>query len=473
MSIETEISIEAELPTAPLLHVIGLGDESPVEASVNALPSLHAALACQQDAGQRVALAISDTLMCVDAFFSALGRGDTPVVINPRMPMEQALRLAADTGCSSLQIDSQTLTLPHSVITPAQKGHHIFCTSGTTSTEGLPKTFTFALANSVANARAHMASIDVVENGRSRILLPLPVTHTFGMVAGVIGALSYGADLFLTPATLSVQGLLAALDIHAIDTLYLTPSLALQLLNALNRKPLLRPLALARISIGSSITHGHLLLGLMKHFPDTRFYVTYGLTEMGPRVSTFVAGSLSAPSPALAGQEDAPAPLGTPLPGVELRIQADSLWIRSPYRATLLDGLNEGYFNTQDQASVDEQGEIRIHGRQDDTIIRAGINIYPDDVESKLINIDGISALSLVASPSRLYGQVPTLVCETALGASHHPELEAAIHVRLKATLPDTHWPARIAFVTHIPRTALGKIQRKRVAQLLGELDRG
>lgn len=457
----------------PMLHAIGASDGYPVVASLDALPLLHAALACQQQGGRRVALAISDPLACVSAFLEALSRGDTPVVINPRTPMEQAQRLADGTGCSTLQTDTHTLPLTPDIIQGARVGHHVFCTSGTTSNEGLPKTFEFALANSLANARAHMASLDIVEGERHRILLPLPVTHTFGMVAGVMGALSYNADLYLTPATLSVQGLLAVVEKYAIDTLYLTPSLGLQLLNALSRKPLPRPLPLARISIGSSITHGHLLLGLMTHFPDTRFYVTYGLTEMGPRVSTFAAGTLAAPSPALTGQEDAPAPLGTPLPGVELRIQNETLWIDSPYRAVNLSGLSDSFFNTQDHASRDADGEIRIHGRQDDTIIRAGINIYPDDVESKLNAIDGISALSLVASPSRLYGQVPTLVCESALDASHYPALEAAIHARLKATLPDTHWPARIAFVTHIPRTALGKIQRKRVAHLLGELDRG
>src|SRR5690606_5307119 len=133
------------------------------------------------------------------------------------------------------------------------------------------------------NARAHLEAYrhDPADPPVQRALLPMPAFHSFGLVAGVLATLASGGTLFAASATPEIGALLGTIAAEAVDTLYLTPTLARLLTAHCRRK---RPPALPdlrRVSIGSaSMTRGE-LAELMAHFPDTQFFFTYGLTEMG------------------------------------------------------------------------------------------------------------------------------------------------------------------------------------------------
>jgi acyl-CoA synthetase (AMP-forming)/AMP-acid ligase II len=146
--------------------------------------------------------------------------------------------------------------------------------------------------------------------------------------------------------------------------------------------------------------------------------------------------------------------------------------VRSEYQALGLPTDERGFFDTQDRIAWSGQGLPRITGRQDDTIIRAGINIYPDEIECHVGSIEGVNAFCLVGLPSSTYGQVPVLACEVD-DAQDHETIRSALMEKLAASLPESHVPARIHFSTHLPKTALGKLQRKRVAEQIAKEDRG
>lgn len=91
---------------------------------------------------------------------------------------------------------------------------------------------------------------------------------------------------------------------------------------------------------------------------------------------------------------------GPPLASVDLKISAESsmigeILIRSPYTvdsywhrdAEILD--KEGFFNTGDRGFLHE-GELYVTGRSSDLIIHRGINLYPQDVEAILNQIEGL-----------------------------------------------------------------------------------
>jgi acyl-CoA synthetase (AMP-forming)/AMP-acid ligase II len=190
---------------------------------------------------------------------------------------------------------------------------HLVGTSGTTAAGGEPKLFFFARDAAVGNARAHVASLGMGEG--ERVLLPMPLGHSFGLVAAGLGCALTGARLFAFAATPDPATLLAAVVEREVTTLYLTPPLARLLLRHARRRGAVTP-SLRRISVGSAGMARAELAELAARFSPAEVYFTYGLTELGPRVSTLgplsEAHATSPPTPTTAGgrfADDARAPL--------------------------------------------------------------------------------------------------------------------------------------------------------------------
>jgi long-chain acyl-CoA synthetase len=424
---------------------------------------IDAACECgQQKTGCRVALSIADPIEFLDTYLSRLRDGDIPVVLNPKIPTIEATSLARRMHCrhlltgrgeqAEMQLDSRR--------EPSYR--HAFCSSGTSSRTGEPKVFTHELARSRQNARAHMKSLDFQPSDGSRILLPMPLTHSFGLIAGVMGSAAFDLDLFVAPVGLTAEGFFNAIETYGIDSIYLTPSQANMLINYLRRNQRRHIPPLKRVSIGSAVVYSNDLLNLMQFFADTAFYVTYGMTELGPRVSTFRAGSGRYPNSALAATPGLPPPLGEPLEGVSVAVRNNRLLINSPFKALDVECGIDDFFDSHDRAVEESDGMIRVLGRADDTIIRSGVNIYPEEVEARLNDINGLAACVLVGLPSKTYGQVPVLVCEIA-DRNSQALMKDSIHAALNGVLPESHLPSQIHFFDRLPRTALGKIQRKMI----------
>lgn len=424
--------------------------------------------------GQPTALAIKNPLMLLQTLSDLVSRNHPIVLLNPNLPEAQQIKLASQLGCQNLYTDEQQQALAaSSTLSPMESAHWTICSSGTSSPTGTPKSYGFKLQQSLDNAKAHMTSLGFDPQTSHRILLPLPITHTFGMVAGVLGSLQYNADLFIANYGISAQGIMQEAIEHNIDSIYLTPPQVIQLNTLLKRRPNIPKPQLQRISIGSAPVLASELLKLMAHFPNTDFYTTYGLTEMGPRVSTFYAGIGSDPNSVLLEQPNQVTPLGNPLPGVELKVEDQRLWIKSTYQAINLGQGDSHCYDTQDQCLQDENGNIRVPGRADDTIIRSGINIFPHEIEALLTGIEPLQATCMIATPSRAYGQIPVLVCqvEEEKIQDDTSTMEQEILARLQDAVPATHMPARIVFRNQLPRTSLGKIQRNLLArEIMGTL---
>jgi len=427
--------------------------------------------ALKTQSGYGVALAIREPVALLSQLAQACGNQYQVSLLNPNLPESQQIAIASHLGCRFLLSGDKHIDLETRGTVPVFPRLLTFCSSGTSSPVGLPKRFTFRLQQCLENARAHMASLGFDRSQRHRILLPLPINHGFGMVAGVLGSIQYNADLLLTDPGLSAQGILQAARQQNADSLYLTPAQVVQINTLLQRKPQQDKPVLQRISIGAAPLLARDLLSLMSHFPDTDFYTTYGLTELGPRVATYYAGKGSAPKQTLLDQADRVVPLGTPLPGISINTWDQRLWIKSPWQATNLNQGRIDFFNTQDYCEQDEDGQIRVPGRADDTIIRAGINIYPHEIEACLDEIDELHASCMIGIPSRTYGQVPVLVCqvENSDDSASMAMLEQRIQSCLGNSVAATHLPARIVFRDSLPRTSLGKIQRRVLQQEIAE----
>jgi len=419
-----------------------------------------------------IAISVADPALLAEAYFHALGTGNCPLLVNPLLPLERRRLLARKAGALALIADGSQVELLEADGPGLPAVGHLLSTSGTTGEH--PRIFFFDERVARENARAHLFSLGA--GGGERALLPMSMSHGFGLVAGALGCAGSGSALFAFRATPDPASLLAALQAHGITLAYLTPPLARMLLRRCRRHAPPPLPDLRRVSIGSATISRGELRELMAFFPGVRFFFTYGLTELGPRVTTFAAGTDEEPAAALGVEPNRSVPVGLPLAGVGIEVRdtdatgAGALFVRSPFAsagrwdAGRLAPFEGGAVATHDAARLLADGTLEVLGRTDGTVVMGGSNIYPGDVEGVADAVDGIAASCLVGRPSPVYGEVPVLVCEVAGDAE---AALGALRQRLSRELPATSMPVEIRVVPSLPRTALGKVQRAWVRALV------
>jgi len=122
--------------------------------------------------------------------------------------------------------------------------------------------------------------------------------------------------------------------------------------------------------------------------------------------------------------------------------------------ATALRG---GYFHSGDAAVVHADGFIEVRDRIKDVIISGGENISSVEVEGTLLEHTAVQEVAVVGMPDVKWGEAPhAFVVLRAGAAATDVELRAFVRARL------AHFkcPQAFHFVTELPKTATGKVQK-------------
>ena len=119
--------------------------------------------------------------------------------------------------------------------------------------------------------------------------------------------------------------------------------------------------------------------------------------------------------------------------------------------------IRDGWLHTGDMATVDENGYIEIVDRMKDVIISGGENISSIEVEGALYEHEGVLEAAVVAVPHEKWGEVPHAV--VVLREGHNVTEEELIQFS-REKLANFKAPKGITFVTELPKTASGKIQK-------------
>ncbi|EQC47664.1 class I adenylate-forming enzyme family protein [Bacteriovorax sp. Seq25_V] len=399
--------------------------------------------------GQIMALKIEDKKKLIENFFQCLQQGHSPLIINPQVSQIDGQIFANIKNASFLITDENTFQFDH---TPNKAQRIITCSSGTTSKSGNIKSFEFELSKSLGNGFAHEKSLNI-SNG-SNILFPLPLTHSFGSIIGLLGSASSKHHLVCFDKTPTNEKLYESIERFDIDVLYLSPSL-LRLFNKyLKRKKIINERAI-KISIGAAHLYQDDLTQIKKSFPNSSLFYTYGLSEMGPRVSTFEVPSDITKTPNLSGL----LPIGKAIDGVKMRVHDGKLMVQSLYAHADLAAKE---IDSNDQAS-DIEGNIYILGRTDHTINYAGVNIYPEEIESlisKVIKEDFI----IGPRPSSLYGAIPILIIESE---GLREEVKLQLLEEIAQLIPNYIQINEIHTLKSFPKTNMGKIKRQEILKHL------
>ncbi|HUF32877.1 MAG TPA: AMP-binding protein [Acidimicrobiales bacterium] len=192
----------------------------------------------------------------------------------------------------------------------------------------------------------------------------------------------------------------------------------------------------------------------------------YGLTEASPIVTSSAGGA-----PVRAGS------IGTPIPGVELRLvddgqdallgDAGEIWVRGPNvfagywkddEATASVLTSDGWLRTGDMAVADHEGNLSIVDRAKDLIIVSGFNVYPAEVEAALLEHPGVDGVAVVGIESPYSGETVKAYVVAAPGV-HLDEDEVIEHCAHR--LSRYKCPTKVMFVDEIPQGLGGKVLRR------------
>jgi fatty-acyl-CoA synthase len=121
----------------------------------------------------------------------------------------------------------------------------------------------------------------------------------------------------------------------------------------------------------------------------------------------------------------------------------------------------DGWFRTGDLGHMDEQGFVYITGRASDMYISGGSNIYPREVEEKILTHPAIGEVAVLGVPDPFWGEVGIAVCVAREGVSAVTEAEMAAFLAPKVSR--YKMPKRFFFWEALPKSGYGKIPKRLV----------
>jgi fatty-acyl-CoA synthase len=118
----------------------------------------------------------------------------------------------------------------------------------------------------------------------------------------------------------------------------------------------------------------------------------------------------------------------------------------------------DGWFRTGDLGHMDAQGFLYITGRASDMYISGGSNVYPREIEEKVLAHPAIAEVAIVGVPDRTWGEVGVAVCVLCSDAQLE---EQELLAWLAPKVARYKLPRRVFFWTELPRSGYGKITKK------------
>lgn len=274
---------------------------------------------------------------------------------------------------------------------------------------------------------------------------------------------------------------LAAIQRHRVTAINLVPTMMQMLLEApeLDTHDVS---SLERIIYGASPMPRAIITKAIARFGQQRFWQYFGQTEAP------LCLAVLRPEDHV---DDLLGACGMPAIDVELRLvgeeggdvepgQAGEIWVRGDnvargyFRAETLSGETfdaDGWVHTRDVGVLDERGFLHLRDRTSDMIISGGYNVYPREVEDALMSHPAVASAAVVGAPNDKW--VEAIVAFVVLRSEALVEA-AELIAHVSQSIASYKKPYRIEFCDALPKTAVGKLDRRtlRAAAAARELGR-
>lgn len=355
-------------------------------------------------------------------------------------------------------------------------------TSGTT---GHPKGVLYSHRSTVIHALGSVSNDALGISSRSVVLPVVPMFHVNAWGVPYAAAAS-GATLVLPGNGMDGASIYELIDTEQVTLMLGVPTVWLALLQFCEREKKIMT-SVQNIVIGGSAAP----MSMIREFQEKHnaFVIhAWGMTEMSPM------GTLNTMNPYMASlsQEERyklQTKQGRPIYGIELRIvgadgmpkphdgksfgrlQVRGPWIaKSYYKHDDNSAWEDGWFDTGDVATVDEQGYMNIVDRAKDVIKSGGEWISSIDVENIAVGHPAVAECAVVGVPHPKWDERPLLLVVKKAGQDVTREQMLAF---LADKIVKWWMPDEVLFVQELPHTPTGKLLKRDLRETFKDVYRG
>ena len=295
--------------------------------------------------------------------------------------------------------------------------------------------------------------------------IAVPLFHVFGLVPSILSAVAVGArmvlaDKYNAKASLEMMESEKVTVKHGVPTMFILE---------LNHDEFFKyDLSSLRTGIIAAAPCPVEIVKRIRKEMGCEIMVAYGLSETSPTLTM-----TSFDDDDITRAET----VGKVLPGAEVKIVDENRQERSVGEigeiACRSFGVMKGYYNmpmetaaaideegwfyTGDVGVLDNQGNLKIVGRQRELIIRGGFNIYPREIEEVFYTHADVMEVAVIGLPDTVLGEV-VCACIKLKPNAHANEQDLLNFIEQK--IADYKVPDKLILLTEFPMTASGKIQK-------------
>jgi long-chain acyl-CoA synthetase len=298
------------------------------------------------------------------------------------------------------------------------------------------------------------------------VLMMTPMAYISGIWACLLPAIALGSSVVVMPH-MDAALALDLIEKHQCSFTFAPPPLAQFMLEEQASRPRIVR-SLATFFVGGDSAPASLLARSEAVF-GIRVREIYGMTELGLCCCNF-------------DNDYRTGSLGKVVEGVEVRFvdtegkdvldgKSGEIIVRSPSSfvgywenpKASFETLRDGWVYTGDLGHCDADGYIWFDDRKKAIIVRGGLNISPQEVEEQLYSHPEVMEAAVVGEPVPVHGERVVAFVALRDGA---PITEDELKGHVGKRLADFKVPERVLFVPSLPKSAGGKINRRRLKDL-------
>lgn len=350
----------------------------------------------------------------------------------------------------------------------------------TSGTSGAPKTVLLRHRNLVSYIISTTEFMGAEEGEAA--LVSVPPYHVAGM-ASVLSNVYLGRRVVYM-AQFDAHEWTATVDREGVTHAMIVPTMLSRILDVIEETGTTLS-SLRHLSYGGGRMPTPVVQRALTLLPEVAFVNAYGLTETSSTIALLGPAdhrvSFGHADPAVAARLGS---VGRAVPGIELQVWGfdgrpvapgvkGEIVVRGEQVSGEYDGNDakdaDGWFHTNDNGWLDDEGYLFIEGRADDVIVRGGENMSPGEIEDVLLQHPSVAEVAVVGMPDEEWGEAVAAFIVPADGAAvDADELRSWVRERLRSS----RMPSVVEFREALPYSETGKLLRRELRAQLAETGR-
>ncbi|MGB0494714.1 MAG: AMP-binding protein [Kangiellaceae bacterium] len=362
-------------------------------------------------------------------------------------------------------VDALNHGAEHEITTPQLSHTDLIFLQYTGGTTGLSKGAMLSHGNIIANLlQYNQVTQNYLEKGKETVMTAIPMYHIFALTVNTLASFNLGAKNILIanprdmPSFVKTWQTSQATFFTGVNTLF----------NGLIHTPGFDEIDFSslKLTVGGGAPVQDAVSNKWESITGTSIYEGYGLSETAPIVSLnhptsngYISG------------------IGYPVPSTDVSIRDDDnnvvadgesgeLCVSGPQvmqgywrnqKATDECMTPDNYFKTGDIALLDEHGAFHIVDRKKDMILVSGFNVFPNEIEDVVSNMEGILESACIGVKNEKTGESPKLFAVKTDSSVTAEEVANFCKERLAAY----KIPREIVFIDELPKSTVGKLLRR------------